>query len=119
MMYSLLTSIIQCLVSVPCLCGSFLGTVSHYISGLAISDQLQNCLDNSLNLLSSTPHLLPPVMSTLQNIDDWVALVLDQVTNGQVIEIKQIYGDQSIWPLYRLSRAMIWCMHLEREKLMS
>ena len=99
------------------MCGSFPGSVSHYLSGHcpALRPDLEICLDHSLRLLSSTPYLLPPVLYALHHsIEDWVGLIVDPVTNVQVIKIKQEYGSEAIWPLYRLSRAVIWCMHRQR-----
>ena len=101
------------------MCGSFLGTVTYYLSGhcSALKSQLQTCLNHSIQLLSSTPHLLPPVLTALNHSTDaWVGLILDPVTNHQVIKLKQEYGSEAIWPLFRLSRAIIWCMHRERKK---
>ena len=103
------------------MCGYYPGNVSHYLSGACptLATQLQSCLDRCFQFLSLTPYLLPPVYSALNNdADDWVGLVVDPSTNKEVIKIRQYFGDQSIWPLFRLSRAYIWCMHCERRKFM-
>ena len=103
------------------MCGFYPGTVSHYLSGHCplLSQQLQLSLDYSLTLLSTTPFLLPPVLSALQyDVEDWASFILDPGSNHMVIKIKQSYGHEAVWPLYRLSRAYIRCMHRERMKFM-
>ena len=103
--------------------GFFPGSVvMHYLSGncLPLSDKLFDYLRKSLNILSSHPHLLPPVHSVLdKSEDDWAFFIVDPITNSQVIQLKQECGEESVWLNYRLSRAYIWCMHKERAKLIS
>ena len=103
------------------MCGAYPGTVTHYLSGecVALLLPLQRCLDHSLDVLFSFPYLLPPVTLALHSTaKDWVGLVVDPGTNHKVIRIKQMYGHESIWPLYRFSRALIMCMHRERMRLL-
>ena len=108
--------------NVPCMVSSLDPSVMHYLSGncLPLSDKLFDYLRKSLNILSSHPHLLPPVHSVLdKSEDDWAFFIVDPITNSQVIQLKQECGEESVWLNYRLSRAYIWCMHRERAKLIS
>ena len=104
------------------MCYYYPGNVQHYLSGLcpALSSQLHTCLQHSLNILSNTPYLLESLYSAIsKSAEDWIYLIADPATNSDVIKIRQHYGSKSIWPLFRLSRAYIWCMHCERTKLIN
>ena len=47
-----------------------------------------------------------------------VAFILDLYTDPLVIKIRQEFGPEMVWPLFRLSRAYVWTMDRERNKLM-
>ena len=103
-------------------CNNFPGDVVHYLSGScpALAPVQNLTLERCLENLSSTPMLIPLVVSALQSSsEDWSKFILDPSTNCHVIPIQQDFGPQAIWPLFRFSRAMIWCMHQHRMKLMS
>ena len=102
-------------------CNFFPGDVTHYLSGScpSLSAQLKLTLDRSLTILASTPLLLQPVLFALNSHpDEWAAFVVDPFVNSQVIAIRQTFGSEAVWPLFRLSRAYIWCMDRERKRLM-
>ena len=103
-------------------CNFFPGDATHYLSGEcpALSRQLNLTLSHSLQILSASHQfLVPPVISALGgSAEDWTAFILDPHTDPLVIKIRQLYGSESVWPLFRLSRAYVWCMDRERKKLM-
>ena len=94
----------------------------HYLSGNcpALAMELRQTLAHSLEILSSTSQLLiPPVLASLSgSVEDWVAFILDPCTDAQMIRNRQEYGQEAVWPLFRLSRAYIWCMDRERAKML-
>ena len=100
-------------------CTYFPGDVTHYLSGDCpyLTHQLQSTLDHSLKYLSEFPLLIPPTLHALsQSTEEKVSFILDPYSYGQVIPIRQKYGAQSVWPLFKLSRSYIWCMHREGQK---
>ena len=102
-------------------CNFFPGDVVHYLSGAcpALSRQLSVTLDNSLKSLSEYPFLIDPVLTAFsKSPEEGTEFLLDPHSNVLVIPIRQLYGSEAIWPLFKLSRAYIWCMHRERSKLM-
>ena len=102
------------------LCGFFPGTVSHYLSGncTPLSNQLQSTLNHSIDKIAVNPILLHPVLAALSlDVEDFVSFILDPGSHHLVVNIKQEFGQEFIWPLFKLSRAYIWCMHRERMKL--
>ena len=105
------------------MCDYFPGDVVHYLSREcpALSDKLELTLKHSLDILASTPQSpLQPVLLALQKPAlEFVSFILDSYTNPWVIRIRQEMGLEFIYPLFRLSRAYIWCMHRERQKILN
>ena len=94
----------------------------HLLSGEcpALQHTLHETLSSSLNLLShSSPLLVPPVLSALSRGSfEWTKSLLNPSVDIEVIRLKQMYGDRFVWPLFRLSRAYIWCMDKEKGRIM-
>ena len=99
------------------MCGFSPGDVVHYLSGdcPVLCHPLSVVLQNSLANLPST--LTAPVMTSLsEGPEEWTSFILDPSTNASVLELSRDFGQRFIWPLFRLSRAYIWCMHSQRLK---
>ena len=103
-------------------CGAYPGDVTHYLSGSCpvLSRQLNSTLNYSLDILSEFPLLKETTLAALtRSPEDWTSYLLDPYSSDLVIPIRQEYGSQAVWPLFKLSRAMIWCMHRERTKILN
>ena len=101
-------------------CNFYPGDCTHWLSFKcpALSSALSSTLNHSLEVLKPFPFLLEIVCSALsRSPKDWAQFIIDPSTDAAVIVHKQQFGDQSIWPLFKLSRAMIWCFHRERKRL--
>ena len=93
-------------------CGFFPGDCVHYLSGKcpALRDALMSTLNLLLSSLSDTPYLIPPIISAWNSsCDEWAKFIVDPSCNADVIRIKQELGPNSIWSLFKVSRAYI-CM---------
>ena len=98
------------------LCSHFPGDFVHLLSGHCppLYRALSSTLNQSFCVLSDVPFLIPPVLAALQRDSvGWTAFLLDPSTDPEVIPIAQEMGNQSIWPLFKFSRAYIWSMHHE------
>ena len=102
------------------MCGFSPGDVVHYLAGdcPVLSGPLGSVLKNSLANLPSD--LTGPVMSSLsEGPEEWASFIVDPSTNVHVLELSRDFGRRFIWPLFKLSRAYIWCMHSQRLKFVS
>ena len=98
------------------------GSQIHWVSFwcLAFKTVLLDTFQHSLQYLESFPYLLEPVNLALEKSpEEWGGFLADPSTNEVVIRISQHYGRESIWPLFRLSRAMFWSMDRQRKRLLS
>ena len=104
-------------------CGIFPGDVAHLLSGkcVALRPHLSQTSRNCLSFLRESPYLHSIVMEKLNgSTEDWVGLLIDPSTVPSVIRFVQCQGQGQLamWPLFRLSRAMIWSMHKNRYKML-
>ena len=101
-------------------CGMVPGDVAHLLSGEcpALQPHLAQTLQHLYDMLA--PHLLPPVLSALNGDRESVTMFfLDPSTDPDVIELVQLYGQVSVLnPLFRASRAWVWCAHRVRMRLL-
>ena len=101
-------------------CDFFPGDCTHWLSFEcpALSAVLISTLNNVLKVLRPWPLLLDVVYDALsKSNEEWASFVVDPSTYPSVIVLKQQFGEQSIWPLFKLSRALIWCFHREQKRL--
>ena len=102
-------------------CVALVGDCEHLLSGdcPALQHSLHETLSSSLNLLSlSSPLLVPPVLLALSRGSfEWTKFLLNPSVDVEVLKLKQIYGENFVWPHLRLSRAYIWCMDKEKSRL--
>ena len=90
-------------------CGLVPGDVAHILSGEcpALQPHLAKTLHNLFDMLSSHPHLLPPVLSALHgNRETVTTFFLDPSTDPIVIKLVQTYGPFEVLnPLFQVARA--------------
>ena len=104
------------------LCDFFPGDISHYLTGdcPALAEQLKKTLSHSFSYLSHYPTLLQTALTVYNSSRlEFAAFIADPSTNPLVIKLRQEFGSKFVWPLFRLSRAYILCMHRERQRLMN
>ena len=103
-------------------CGMVPGDVAHLLSGEcpALQPHLAQTLQHLYDMLAPHPHLLPPVLLALNGDRESVTMFfLDPSTDPGVIELVQLYGQVSVLnPLFRASRAWVWCAHRVRMRLL-
>ena len=101
-------------------CNFLVGDVEHLLSGdcPALRDALATTLSSSIKILQDeSPLLVPPIFSALNRGSfGWTQFVLDPSVDVNVIKIKQMFGSQYVWPLFRMSRAYVRCMHREKSR---
>ena len=99
-------------------CGMVPGDVAHLLSGecIALQPSLATTLHHILGMLAPYPHLLQPVRSALHGDRAMVtAFFLDPSTDPAVIRLVQQCGKGPVLhPLFRVSRAWVWCAHRTR-----
>ena len=103
-------------------CESLVGDIKNLLSGdcPALKDALLATLSHSLLLLqSSSPLLVPPVLSAMERSSfEFVRFILNTSVDEEAVKLKQLFGTEFIWPLFRLSRAYVWCMHRGKRRFM-
>ena len=103
------------------MCSYVCGDTVHLLSGECppLQIALNSTLNHSLILLrDSCPELVSPVVSALRKgALEWATFILNPSTTKEVIRLVQEHGSQFIWPLFRLSRAFVWCMHKETTRV--
>ena len=102
-------------------CGKRPGDIVHYLSGdcLPLSSALRLNLSRGLSRLEPHPQLHFAVNNALrQDPEYWVKFILDPSTDPLVIAIRQESGSRAIWPIFRLARSFIWCMHQHRQRFL-
>ena len=82
----------------------------------------QPYLATTLHHLSDmlAPHLLHPVLSAMHgDREGATAFFLDPSTDPSVIQLVQQFGQEPVLhPLFRVSRAWVWCAHRTRMRLL-
>ena len=82
-------------------------------SALSTLKTVQNCV----HYLQDIPHLLESFIRALSSDDICLTeFILDPSTHQFSHMIAQEMGQKAIWPLFRVSRAIIWTVHRERLK---
>ena len=103
-------------------CGQVPGDVPHLLSGecKALQPYLASTLQHLLDMLSSHPHLLPPLIAALNgDRDSTTQFFLDPSTDPAVIQLAQHYGLVNVLvPLFQAARAWVWCAHRTRMRLL-
>ena len=101
-------------------CDFFPDDTTHWLSFQcqALAPALTSTFNNVIEVLRPWPLLLDVVHDALSRSPvEWAKFVVDPSTYPSVIVIKQQFGEESIWPLFKLSRALIWCFHKEQKRL--
>ena len=102
-------------------CGVYPGDVDHLLSGecAALRSHLDLNLERNLSELKLFhPDLFNIVQCVLnQGGSAWTSFVVVPTPHQQIIQYKQLFGADSIYPVMRLSRSYIWCMHRSRLRL--
>jgi hypothetical protein len=103
-------------------CGQMPGDVAHLLSGEcpALQPNLANTLHHIFEILAPHPCLLQPVLSALHgDRDTTTAFFLDPSSDPSVIKLVQQHGQSPVLhPLFRVSRAWVWCAHRTRMRLL-
>ena len=102
-------------------CGVPEADTVHLLSGQCITLQpyLNASLQHNLTFLLEYPDLYEVTVSSLNGTPFcWVRYLLDPSVEPEIIQISQTKGDEYIWPLFKLSRSMVWTMHKYRLKLL-
>ena len=98
------------------------GDVAHLLSGEcpALQPNLANTLHHIFETLAPHPCLLQPVLSALHgDRDTTTAFFLDPSSDPSVIKLVQQHGQSPVLhPLFRVSRAWVWCAHRTRMRLL-
>ena len=97
-----------------CLCGYYPGDFSHWLSFMCqpLANSLYAVLTQSLEELSPWPALQDIVQRAFyRDSKGWTSYVVDPSTDVMVIPVQQRHGPKYIWPLFKLSRSLIWCVH--------
>ena len=71
-------------------------------------------------MLTPHPHLLHPVLAALHGDSETVTkFFIDPSTDPYVIQLVQQYGQEPVLhPLFRVSRAWVWCAHRTRMRML-
>ena len=103
-------------------CGQVPGDVAHLLSGEcpALQPYLATTLHHIPDMLGHHPELLNPVMLALNGDREAVTtFLLDPSTDPCVINLVQQYGQGPVLhPLFRVSRAWVWCAHRTRMRML-
>ena len=102
-------------------CGAPDSDTIHLLSGQCapLRPFLSNTLKYNLKFLEDYPDILQTVLSALSGSPfDWVTYLLDPSCDPILIQISQMKGPNYIWPVFKLSRSLIWTMHKNRLKLL-
>ena len=103
-------------------CGITPGDVAHLLSGEcpALQPHLATTLHHLFDMLTPHPHLLHPVLAALHGDSETVTkFFLDPSTDPYVIQLVQQYGQEPVLhPLFRVSRAWVWCAHRTRMRML-
>ena len=68
---------------------------------------------------TSFQHLALPLLSALQGGKIQIStFILDPSTDVQVIALRQEWGPEVLLPIFRASRAWVWCVHRTRMRLL-
>ena len=101
-------------------CGYFPGDIEHLLSAScpALGPALKKSLCVSLLSLEEHPDL-HSLVTTAYSMGSsvWCSFLIDPTTFQSVIEYRQQFGYSSIFPVLKLSRTYIWCMHKTRQRL--
>ena len=80
----------------------------------ALSTALNRAFSYAFEKLTPWPDLQEVTRLALnRNSSGWSAYVVDPFTDILVIPLRQEHGSRYIWPLFQLSRSLIWCIHKE------
>ena len=101
-------------------CGFYPGDVEHLLSSScpALSPYLQENLKRSLYSVEDFPDLFRIVKTAFdEGPSVWCSLLVDPSTYPPLIRYMQLFGSSSIYPVMKLCRSYIWCMHRTRKRL--
>ena len=120
------TAAILHLISTGCCtlpgCGFLPGNFVHWLSFTCkpLAPALELTFKHCLQKLQPWPHLVEVVYEASgRDPEGFASFLADPSTDVIVIPIKQKYGPRSIWPLFKMSRSLIWCVHRETRKFKS
>ena len=103
-------------------CGQVPGDVAHLLSGEcpALQPYLATTLHNICDILAPHPSLMQPVLSALHgDREATTGFFLDPSSDPIVIQLAQQHGLKPVLhPLFRVSRAWVWCAHRTRMRLL-
>ena len=102
-------------------CGMSPGDTAHILSGEcpALLPALTSTIENLQLQFSSYQHLSLPLLSSLQGDREQItAYILDPSTSPLVISLQQEHGSSVLVPIFRASRAWVWCVHRTRMRLL-
>ena len=89
-----------------------IGNLEHLLSGdcLPLRETMCLAVKRGLSCLAVYPLLLDTVCEVLKrtNLIDWMSIILDPSPFPEAIVIAQNYGSESIWPLFPVSRTILW-----------
>ena len=102
-------------------CGMVPGDTAHILSGQcpALVPALSSTITNIQHQFTSFQHLALPLLSALQGGKIHIStFILDPSTDVQVIALRQEWGPEVLLPIFRASRAWVWCVHRTRLRLL-
>ena len=102
-------------------CGTPEADSVHLLSGQceALKPYLNASFQHNLQSLLDYPDLHSVTLSLIHGTPfSWVRYLLDPSCEKEVIQISQLKGEEYIWPLFKLSRSMVWTMHKYRLKML-
>ena len=97
------------------------GDTAHILSGEcpALLPALSSTIANIQHQFTSFQHLALPLLSALQGDKIQIStFILDPSTDVQVIALRQEWGPEVLLPIFRASRAWVWCVHRTRMRLL-